>query len=547
MGVANLGGLIYATGNMDRISGSYSDLIKSQDAAAFSLATANRWLASFLTRLYQSTPVSTPEETRQMKALREDALAGLDKALEDAKRQAPAFTSRIDAASRAIRDIYTRTCAPALEFGSGQRGQADIGRAVQQIAGDCHVMLRNAAGDLVKLADEAKASADQRSQELSVATTDLIRLSLAVVLIAFVVVVAIAVVLTLKGIVQPMRTLVAVTERLGRDELDEVVPDRERRDEIGAVSKALEVMRQQLSAARAARADLAVRDAEERRRLDARAQLSERFVQAMRALAESFGQSSGALSSASRRLAESSNATFQQVHQVASAAGQASANVQTVAASAEEMAATVREIAGQVDHSADVAGAAFTEVEGANQRILGLSDAANSIGNVVELINGIAAQTNLLALNATIEAARAGDAGKGFAVVASEVKQLAEQTSRATGEIGTRIAEIQEATGLTVRSMAQITETISSVKSISTAIAGAVEQQSAATGEIASNCQQAAKGTTLVTESVAGVRQTAEVTETVSKTLLSLSSDLSTQIDDLHRTVQTFVNDLSAA
>jgi methyl-accepting chemotaxis protein len=188
-----------------------------------------------------------------------------------------------------------------------------------------------------------------------------------------------------------------------------------------------------------------------------------------------------------------------------------------------------------------------TEAEKTNGTVQGLAEAAEKIGAVVELITGIAEQTNLLALNATIEAARAGDAGKGFAVVASEVKNLANQTAKATEEIGQQIAGMQSAAGEAVEAIGGIGKTITEVDEIAATIAAAVEEQGTATQDIARNVQEAARGTQEVSSNIAGVSQGAEETGRGSTQVLEAAGQLSQQSEELRAAVDKFLADIKAA
>ncbi|SFM96122.1 methyl-accepting chemotaxis protein [Pleomorphomonas diazotrophica] len=320
-----------------------------------------------------------------------------------------------------------------------------------------------------------------------------------------------------------------------------------RRDEFGRMAEELDQVRRNLLEAEALRSDLSGRQAAERERLERTAALTRDFAERMRTLSEGFGKSSGEVAVSARNLSATAEETALQAQQVAGAAEEASTNVQTVAAGAEELSASIQEIAKQVSHSSEIARAAATEAETSARNVQLLSVSAQEIGEVVTLINSIAAQTNLLALNATIEAARAGEMGKGFAVVAAEVKQLADQTAKATDEIGRKIAEVQSATGLAVESISRIVATIDRIQHTSEAIAGAVEEQGAATGEIAQNTQRAASGTADVTETITGVGASAELTGTAATQLMTLSGQLDAQSRDLSLQVQTFVRELGAA
>jgi methyl-accepting chemotaxis protein len=200
-----------------------------------------------------------------------------------------------------------------------------------------------------------------------------------------------------------------------------------------------------------------------------------------------------------------------------------------------------------VAQAAQVSARAVEETQQTDDTVRGLAESAGRIGDVVKLISDIAAQTNLLALNATIEAARAGEAGRGFAVVASEVKALAEQTAKATGEIGQQISGIQAATNDSVGAIKEISSTIERLSEISSAIAAAVEEQGAATQEIARNVQQAAQGTQQVSSNITDVQRGATETGTASSQVLSAAQMLSNDSTRLKTEVSKFLTNVRAA
>ena len=232
---------------------------------------------------------------------------------------------------------------------------------------------------------------------------------------------------------------------------------------------------------------------------------------------------------------------------VASAAEQATVSVQTVASASEELTSSIGEISRQVSHSAEIASKAVDAATITNDTIQELAEGSKRIGEVINLINDIAEQTNLLALNATIEAARAGDAGKGFAVVASEVKNLANQTAKATEDIGEQISSIQGSTGEAVSAIASISSTISEMNEIATTIASAVEEQGAATNEISRNVQEAATGTADVSQSIISVKSGAEKTGEASGAVQNSAQQLSDQFNSFRSEIEGFLADIKEA
>ncbi|MGD9950109.1 MAG: methyl-accepting chemotaxis protein [Desulfobulbus sp.] len=215
--------------------------------------------------------------------------------------------------------------------------------------------------------------------------------------------------------------------------------------------------------------------------------------------------SSGAESTATRSAQVAAAAEEMSANQnsIAAAMEEASVNVNMVAAAAEEMNSTITEIAENSGKAIEITSKAVRQSQEASARVNELGRAADEINKVTETITEISEQTNLLALNATIEAARAGEAGKGFAVVANEIKELAKQTAMATLDIKNKIQGIQQATGVTVKEINEISTVISDVDQIVATIASAVEEQSATSKEIASNVNQASQGINEVNENVA--------------------------------------------
>ncbi len=271
---------------------------------------------------------------------------------------------------------------------------------------------------------------------------------------------------------------------------------------------------------------------------------ADEFERSIKGMVEIVAAAATELQSTSKSMESTATETTEQATVVAASAEEASANVQTVAAAAEQLSSSIIEISRQVNQAAGIAGNAVGQAQDTNKDVQGLAEAAQKIGEVVSLINDIANQTNLLALNATIEAARAGDAGKGFAVVASEVKNLANQTAKATGEIADQITGVQAATKEAVEAIKEIGGTISEINEISTSIASAVEEQGAATQEIARNVEQASMGTGGVTENIVTVTKAAGDTGLAASQVLEAAGELSNQAEHLSAEVSSFLENI---
>jgi methyl-accepting chemotaxis protein len=243
----------------------------------------------------------------------------------------------------------------------------------------------------------------------------------------------------------------------------------------------------------------------------------------------------------------STSVTQEKASAAAHAEEEASSNVGTVAAAAEELSASISEIARHIAVSSQTSGQAIEQASHTSVTVDALSSMAEKIGDVVNMIRGVAEQTNLLALNATIEAARAGDAGKGFAVVASEVKNLANQTAKATEEIAQQIGAMQAETAHTTTAIHEITGIINSINTAVTTVAAAVEEQDAATREISSNAQNVSQGTQDASRNIGLVTEAATQTAAAADQTISSVKSLAEQSKQLRGNIEKFLDELAAA
>lgn len=356
-----------------------------------------------------------------------------------------------------------------------------------------------------------------------------------------VVLVLISVVFASRKISTPLVNMVDAMGRLSEGDVDVDIPQKQK-DEIGSMAKALEVFKDNLIETRR----LSEERAQERERLAAEQQtqrnaLANDFESKVGEIVNTVASASNQLQSTAKGMNEIAETNQHRASNATEAATQATTNVNTVASAAEELSNSINEISRQVAESSSMAAQAVDQATNTNVTMRELAEAANKIGQVISLITDIAEQTNLLALNATIEAARAGEAGKGFAVVASEVKNLANQTAKATDEISSQITTIQSTTNNAVDAIDEVSNMINHMNEVSSAIAAAVEQQGAATQEIATNVESAAHSTNDASSDMAEVVQSAEQNGQAANDVLHAAEALSSQAGNLRTQVDEFL------
>jgi len=350
-----------------------------------------------------------------------------------------------------------------------------------------------------------------------------------------------------RQISQPISATTDAMNRLAAGETELEVVGQDRTDEIGDMTRAVEVFRQNAIE----RISLEAAQAEEQRKKEARTleieTLITNFDSSMEQMLGAVSAAATEMEQTATSMTSTSDTTNAKSAAVAAASEEASANVQTVAGAAEELSSSIQEIRRQVEQSTAITERANKTANDANDRIEGLSEAARQISEVVTLIQDVAEQTNLLALNATIEAARAGEAGKGFAVVASEVKELANQTARATEQIGKQIQAVQSSTDEAVSAIRDVTSTVGEISEISDAIASSIEQQQEATVEISTNVQEAAASSGEVASNISGVTDAAAETSSAATQVQAAAGELAGQAESLKSSVDEFLAKVRAA
>ena len=359
---------------------------------------------------------------------------------------------------------------------------------------------------------------------------------------------AVIVALTVRSVTGPVAATTGQMKALAGGDLSVEIDGTQRGDELGEMARAVLVFKDQgIEAQRLQQERERDRESSEQEKRSAIQSLAADVEASLDPVVSEVSSASDQLRTTAEGLSSVAGQTTERAGKVSSAAESASGNVQTVASAAEELSGSIGEISRQVAQSQQISSKAIAEADRAGETVNGLAAAAQKIGDVVNLIQDIAEQTNLLALNATIEAARAGESGKGFAVVASEVKSLANQTAKATEDIGNQISEMQSVTGNTVEAIESVRAIIDEIGSTATAIASAVEEQDAATQEISRNAQEVAKGAQEVTSNIGAVTEAASNSGQSASEVLQASEQLAKGSQVLRSKLDEFLEKLRAA
>ena len=351
-----------------------------------------------------------------------------------------------------------------------------------------------------------------------------------------------------RTVTTPLRDLTLSMERLASNDLEAQIGYTTSKSEIGLMAQSIQVFKDnalRIIEMKEEQKSQEIQTAQEKKQLVN--DMAEKFETAIGGIVQAVASTSTELHSSAESLHGISRQTTARSVQVAEASEQTSLSVQVVASAAEELTSSIGEISRQVHESTGLISGAVEQINQTNDTVRTLAESSGKIGEVVGLINDIASQTNLLALNATIEAARAGEAGKGFAVVASEVKNLAGQTAKATEEISTNIAAMQNVTNNAVSAMQQIARIVENINDVSNSIVSAVTQQSSATQEIAKNIQKVSTNTCDVSTNIHSVTQAAEESMQGSQHVLAAANELSRQSERLNKEVSQFLDQIKVS
>jgi len=546
MGAVVIGAGGFAAVEMKAIDDAYSDVIERVDGATVLVARTNRFFMLYGRDAYALALETSDAENARILAQGKDTQKKIDGFLATIRQKVPEYGDEVDTVNRKIQATFA-ACAGPIKAAAGTTTPDEVVKAGARLKSECDPTFNDATETLKATVDSFVAHAQKASDDLTDQTHRTIAITLGVIGVGLLLGTGFAMMISRRAIVAPLVHLGETMVRLVGNDLTADVEGTTRKDEIGAMAKSVGHFKDQLIRVRQLELD---QEEQKRRaeadRLAAMRKMADTFERSVGKVIETVTSAATELQAASGQMAGTATETSAQATTVASAAQQASTNVETVAAATEELASSIKEIAHQVERSQTVSVRAGDEAGATTAQVKALSENVSKIGEIVNLINDIASQTNLLALNATIEAARAGDAGKGFAVVANEVKNLANQTARATSEIAGQINAVQQSTDAAVHAIDSISKVIGEMGEISAAVAAAVEQQTGATSEIARNVEQAAAGTAEVSSNIVSVEQAARETGSAAEQIKGSSADLSKQAEFLRHEVSQFLAQVRA-